>query len=114
MRKVFSMIYKVTTCQIPRSPEVAILNANVPGISKATQTLINFILLGTKISIAKAWKQPRPSFNAVKRKVSWIMAQEKLSSILTNTSLKFQTIWEPWAQYMGTSLIPGVQVRINS
>lgn len=106
----FSLIRKVTKVQILKIPSIALLNANLPKTPKHTRKLIHFILLGAKLTIAKDWKEPKVSVKAATCKISWIMSQEKLSSILHNTKAKFEVIWEPWAKYMGISLIPGVQL----
>lgn len=67
------------------------------------------MLLGAKITIAKAWKQPKVSLMAAKRKITWIMLQEKPVSSIMNTGKPFSATWEPWAKHMGISLIPGVK-----
>ena len=94
--KICNLIYKVSGLQISRSPEVALLNIHDPKIPKISRSLIHFILLGAKSTLAKAWKQPKASFMAAKRKISWIMTQEKVSSILLDSRDKFENIWEPW------------------
>lgn len=99
-RKFFNLIRRVTGCEITRSPEVALLNSHIPKISKYNRKCIHVILLGAKLTIAKAWKQPSVSINAVKRKVA---------IILSDTAHKFETIWEPWAQVVEISIIPGAE-----
>ena len=100
------MIYRVTGYRIPRTPNVALLNAHLPHLSRSTQKLIHFILLGSKIAIAKSWKQHRPLVSIAKQKISWIMIQEQLSSILANSSEVFHEIWTPWAVFVGVPLTP--------
>lgn len=107
-KKVFNLIFKVTGLQVPRTPEVALLNACIPKTSKLSWILIHFIFLGATGTLAKAWKQPRVSFLAVICKVSWIMIQEKLSSILLDTKDRFELVWEPWARFVGISFVPGI------
>lgn len=65
--KMFALIQKVTNYQIPRTPAIALLNANLPKTPKTTCKLIHFMLLGAKLTIAKAWKQPRVSHLAAQR-----------------------------------------------
>lgn len=104
LEKIFNMIDKLVGSQIPRTPMVPLLNAYIPKIPKASRRLIHFLLLGAKLTVAKAWENQKISFPAVVRKVSWIMMQEKLSSILLDTASKFESIWEPWANHVGTPL----------
>lgn len=35
-----------------------------------------------------------------KKKISWIMAQEKMVRTLQDTTRKFDVPWEPWATYL--------------
>lgn len=107
-KRMFNLILKVTDHQVPRTPAVALLNAPIPKTHKFTRNLIHFILLGAKLTIAKALKQPRVSFLAAKPKISWIMSQEKLTSVLLDTKDQFESTWEPWAHHMGILLRPGI------
>lgn len=106
--KVFHVIFKVTGHRLQNSPGIALLNWPIPKISKSTQKLIQFIFLGTKLSIAKAWKQGRVAWRAIKNKISWIMTQEKLISVLLDRVQQFEKTWEPWANYIGVSFTPGL------
>lgn len=99
--KVFHMIFKVTEIRIPRQAAIALLNSKVPNIPKHTQQLIFFILLGVKMTIAAAWKKQAVSIRKVRNKITWIMTQEKLVSILTNSVSMYERTWEPWAKYLG-------------
>lgn len=108
-KTMFNLIQNVTDVQVPRTPDVALLNATIPRAHKPNHKLIHFILLGAKLTIANAWKQPRVSFMAAKRKISWIMSQEKLTSVLLDSKVQFKTTWEPWAHHMGIALTPGLQ-----
>ena len=103
--RVFHLIRKVTGVPVAQSPHVALLNFAPAEASKSQKRLIHFMLLGAKLTIAKAWKSSTVSFTLLKRKISWIMTQEKLASSLLNTSQKFEITWEPWAKYTNTSLI---------
>lgn len=95
-------------------PQVALLNAPIPRIAKHTQKLIALMLLGAKTTITKAWKQPTVSFQEAKRKISWIMSQEKLVSTMTDTTKSFEATWEPWVRHIGISFIPGIQTTRTS
>lgn len=64
------------------------------------------MLLGARITIARNWKGHTVPLAEMKRKISWIMAQEKMVSKLLDKTHKFKSIWEPWAKYMGIPLIP--------
>lgn len=102
--KKLNLLRKVTGLPIQKSSHLALLNFSVPETPKLVRRLIMFILIGTKLNIARAWKQPYGSFILVKRKISWIMAQGKTVSTLLDTTNKFEAIWEPWAQYMQIKL----------
>lgn len=102
--KVFNLIRTVTGAVLSQDPTIALLNKNIPNITKYKQRLIHFMLLGAKITIGHAWKSPSVSFQLAKQKITWIMIQEKTSSIILDKSESFKCIWEPWAQYIGTSL----------
>lgn len=102
--KIFHIIRKITNIPIPKTPQYALLNFFNPDIPKLAQNLIRFILLGAKITIARVWKQPTVSFMLVKRKISWIMTQEKTVSILLDTVDRNDAVWEPWAKYISGPL----------
>lgn len=74
---------------------------------KNTQSVIFYMLLGAKITIARNWKRPSVLFSAVKHKISWIMAQEKIISILHDKTYKFDLIWDPWIMFINTPIHPG-------
>lgn len=100
--RIFSLIRKVTDISVPKSPEIALLNGSPFGCPKHLQTLIHFILLGTKLTIAKTWKKPTVSLAAVKRKISRVMIHEKTVSLLESSTEKHDKIWEPWKTYIQT------------
>lgn len=102
--KIFQIVSKVTGLLVPKSPTTALLNIHIPTITKYSQKRIFLICLGSKLSIAKAWKCPKVSIQAAKRKMSWIMSQEKLASSLLDSSEQFQETWDPWATYEGLHL----------
>lgn len=89
---------------VQASPLVALLNFPVREVPRATQRLIFFIILGAKLTLAKAWKKSSVSTTLAKRKISWIMNQEKMASVVLDSSTKFKQIWEPWANYIGVTL----------
>lgn len=105
--KLFNLIRKITDLSIPKSPQIALLNGHIPNIPKHSGKLIYFMLTGARIVIARAWKQPSVSLSAAKRKIFWIMSQEKLVSSLSKS---FEVTWEPWARHVGISLIPGISI----
>lgn len=97
---IFYLIRKTTGFAVQQSPTIALLNDNIPKVPKLSRSLIHFILLGAKITLAYAWKKPSVSLRQAKQKISWIMTQEVASRIL-DTSDKFRPIWEPWARFLG-------------
>lgn len=90
---------------MPKSPQVALLNFPIEKTPKGKKRLIHFIFLGAKLTIARAWKGPFVSCAMAKGNISWIMAQEKMVSILEDATRKFEAIWEPWVKYMHILLI---------
>lgn len=98
--RIFHTIRKITGLPIRKSSQFTLLNFPCPGAPKLVQRLIMFILLGAKLTIAKAWKQLTVSFLLVKGKISWIMVQEKTVSILLNTADKHEATWESWSRYL--------------
>lgn len=107
-QKVFRTISSITKALVTPDPNIALLNRCIPALDKYSQTLAYFVLLGAKITIAKAWKQPTVSFRGFKRKVSWIMAQEQIVAKLHDQVVNFSETWEPWSMYCGISILPGV------
>lgn len=98
---IFHIIRKTTGYAIQQNPTIALLNYNIPRVPRLSRSLIHFILLGAKITLAHAWKKPSVSLRQAKQKISWIMTQEKVSSSILDTSDKFRLIWEPWARFLG-------------
>lgn len=96
--KIFSMVRKVTEIQVTKSPHIALLNVPIEKASTIKKWLIHFIFLEAKLTFARAWKRPFVSFAMTKKKILWIMAQEKMISILQDT--------EPWADYIHIPLTP--------
>lgn len=89
-----------------KSPHIALLNFPVESVTKSMQHLIIFILLGAKLTIAMSCKKPAASVLMAKRKLAWIMAQEKIVSMLFNSTCKFEAIWPPWSTFMNVPLAP--------
>lgn len=97
--RIFHTIRKITGFPIQKSPQLALLNFPCPKIPKVVQRLM-FIFLGTKLTIARAWKRSTVSFLLGKRKISWIMSQEKTVSVLLDATSKHDAIWDPWVKYI--------------
>ena len=90
-QKMFRTISALTRVGVAPHPSVALLNQYIPNLPKSSQTLSLFILLGAKMSIAKAWKKPRVPFQGFRRKVSWIMMQEQ---IVDKLHAKLRNSWQ--------------------
>lgn len=103
-KKIFNLIRKVTGKTVPQNPIIALLNQKIPKLPKSDQIPIHFILIGAKLTIARAWKSPKVSFYLTKYKVSWIMYKEKISNIILDKIEKCKWTWELWAHYIGVSL----------
>lgn len=102
--KVFQMIRKVIGYPIPQTPQFVLLNRWAEKTPRHVQTLLFYILLRAKITLTCTCKQPRVSFLAAKRKISWIMMQEKLVSIFQDRVRRFKLVWEPWANFINIPL----------
>lgn len=89
---------------IPQAPMIALLNQRVEGAPKYTNSLIFFMLLGAKLTIARAWKTNKVSLLAAKCKISWIFTQEQISVKLLDRVTKFEATGEPWAYYVEVPL----------
>ena len=104
--KVFNIIRRVTGCNLHQSPTIALLNGMLPLTSKVTRKLILYIMTGARITLAAAWKKTNVSILYMKRKVTWIMEQEKRVCSMLDKSTLFYEIWEPWLEYMGITYTP--------
>lgn len=71
------------------------------------RTLMFFIFTAAKITIARAWESPVISVTLVKHKISWIIINEKLTSILIVKQSKCEKAWNPWIQYLQAPLGAG-------
>lgn len=107
--KIFRTISSLAEETVTPSPNIALLNHYIPKLTKHLQTLSFFILLGAKITIAKAWKRPTVSFQACRTKISWIMAQEHIVAKLYDQIERFNATWEPWATLCNIPLLPGME-----
>lgn len=85
---------------IIKDASVSLLNKPVDNIPRHTQTLIYYIFLAAKIAIASAWKSPIVDIALMKRKLGWIMLNEKIVSILNDKQPLFEKIWSPWLTYL--------------
>lgn len=100
------MVRKVTGLQVPKSPPHGRINFPVKKASKSERHLIHLIFLGAKLIIARALKQPPVSCTMAKKKILWIMAQEKRVSILQDTVQMFEATWETWPNFIHIFLTP--------
>lgn len=101
---MFNLIRKTTGIAVKQDPAFALLNHWIPQITKPTQALIHFILLGAKMTIARVWKSPSVSYRLTKQKISLIVSQEKIFNTILDTAEKFKLTWEPSASHFGVSL----------
>lgn len=74
----------------------------VDDIPKHMQTLIHFIFLAAKIAVAMAWKSPVIDLALLKCKLTWIMLNEKLVSVLQDRQTLFDM--KPWLTYLEVSV----------
>lgn len=101
--RVFNLLRTLTSLTLPRVPSEALLNKPILNASKWHRLLIGHIFTATKLIIAKSWKSPSLSFEAVKQKIQWILINEKLTAILNDTHPRFLKIWQPWISYFQPS-----------
>lgn len=80
-----------------------LVNKPVENIPRHTQTLIYFIILQAKIAIVPAWKNPTIDIALMKRKLTWIMLNEKILRVLRDKQPLFEKIWSPWSTYLQIS-----------
>lgn len=105
--KFLHELRKVTGIQVPQGPIYILLIRSMHNTPKSKQQLIFFMCLGTKITLAKAWKKTTVSILATKRKISWIMTQEQTVAKLLDTVKCFEKVWEPWAIHVKIPLYQG-------
>lgn len=90
---------------VQQTPQSALLNLPIPKTPKLVQRQIMFVFLGTKLTIARAWKQLQALFLGQKEDI--IDHGPGENSILLDTADKHEAIWEPWTRYLSqTSATP--------
>lgn len=100
--RIFNLINSVTGVNIHRSPEAALFHKLSDETPKKSVKLITYILLAARITIARHWRQSAIPLDQVKSKLNWIMINDKLTYILCNNTKKFNTVWDPWIDYIST------------
>lgn len=58
------------------------------------------MILPAKIAIVTAWKSHFIDIALLKRKLMWIMLNEKNVSVLQDKQPLFDKIWSPWLAYL--------------
>lgn len=66
--KIFQFIRKTIGIAVNQDPTIALINRRISKIPKLAKTLIHFILLGAKLTIAHACKSPSVSYRLTKQK----------------------------------------------
>uniref|UniRef100_A0A803JBX6 Reverse transcriptase zinc-binding domain-containing protein n=1 Tax=Xenopus tropicalis TaxID=8364 RepID=A0A803JBX6_XENTR len=97
--RIYNIIYSVTQINLRKDPQNALLNGKIPNLNRYTRSLISFIFLTAKITIAKFWKTTQIPISHFKSKMNWVMVNERLTSVLLDKHDKFLKIWEPWYTY---------------
>lgn len=90
---VHSLIHSVTLVNISKDAWVAFLNKPVDGIPRHMQTLFYFMFLAAKMAIATAQKSPMVDLALLKHKLTWIMLNEKIVSVLRDKQALFNKVW---------------------
>lgn len=88
---------------ITENASIALLNKPVENVPRHTQTLIYFMLLA---AIAIARKSSVIDIALMKWKLTWVMLNEKVVSVLGDEQPTFDEIWSPWLAYLQ---VPGEQ-----
>lgn len=92
--RVYTLLHSLFNTNLKRDPFVALLWKPI-----TEGQLTSHIFIATKLTIAKAWKTPALSFEAVKNCVNDIMVNEKLTAVLSDTHDKFLRVWQPWVAH---------------
>ncbi|OCT91637.1 hypothetical protein XELAEV_18014697mg [Xenopus laevis] len=93
------MLHSIFHEVIPKRPVTALLGKQPEVLSKIQFQLFTAIMTAAKKTIAGAWRTKQLSIDITKRKIDWIMSQEKLTSILLDSHGKFVLAWTPWLEY---------------
>lgn len=97
--RVYLLLCNLFNTNIKRDPFEALLWKPIAELLRPERQLAAQIFTATKLTIARDWKTPNLSFEAVKNTVNDIMVNEKLTAILMDTHDKFLRIWQPWVTY---------------
>lgn len=85
----------MTGVNIRRSPEAALFHKLPDEVPRKSVKLITYILLASRITIARPWKQSVIPLDYIRSKLNCIMINDKLTHILCNNSKKLDKIWDP-------------------
>lgn len=81
--RVHFFILSVTMVNITNDSSVALLSKPVENVPRHTQSLIYYMFLAAKI----AWKSPALDIVLIKRKLTWIMLNGKISECLARQTI---------------------------
>lgn len=99
---IYALLRNLFNTNIRRDPYEALLGKPITELLRPKRQLASHILTATKLTIAKAWKTPALSFEAVKNRVN-DMINEKLTAVLSDTHDKFLRTWQPWLSHVHPS-----------
>lgn len=91
----YNFIDSLTGTNLTKSLQHAFLGHPVGGAPRSIQCPIAFIFIAARITMARSWKSPVPSFDLLKNKLSWIMVNKHFSAILQDKLPRLEKTWDP-------------------
>lgn len=83
----------------PPDPTVALLNNKPQTLTQCQFTLLSYITMAAKQSIAKSWKSKTLCIVLVKHRITQAMIHAKTEAILLDKLSKFKSLWHPWIDH---------------
>ena len=102
--RVYNFIYSLTQLNMTKSAKQALLGDRVVEASKAQRRLLMFIFISAKITIARNWRAASLPLEQLKRKLSWLMLNERLTALIQDKLEIFHKVWDPWLAYLASDL----------
>lgn len=94
---VFLKIRQITSLNLHKSPDMALLSLGIEKIPKQTRNLVTHILLAARLTITRKWKQSStPDALEVFSLVDLHKRYERISAIKLNRIPQFDMSWKLW------------------
>lgn len=94
--RIYTLLRNLFHVNLKRDPYEALLGKPIVELLRSEWQLAQHLFTATKLTIARVWKTPILSFEAVKNLMNDVMVNEKLTAILSDTHDKFLRVWQPW------------------